>query len=249
MSKVYVARKCFNCGAILQNESPEKEGYTSKKDYNSSPLNEKLFCDECQNEADYVANTSKVNDDLLLMMKDAAASDALIVYIINLFSFESSFIPEINQIINRNNILVIANKIDLFTNNSDDEHLKEYVAHRFRIALLSLKSSDVLLTSIASFGNIDKLKEEILKRRKGHDVYVISSRGAGKRMFFSSFLCNFKNNSNRSIKTKACKGAIIPVLQIPLDNSSTIYDTPYLPSSNSIDNKLEKEISESLLFS
>ena len=91
MSKVNVVRRCFNCGAILQNEDPSKEGYISKEDYLLSPLNHVLFCDKCYSEAGSSSHSLKAGNDLLLMMKDAAASDALIVYIVNLFSFESSF--------------------------------------------------------------------------------------------------------------------------------------------------------------
>ena len=105
------------------------------------------------------------------------------------------------------------------------------------------------MTSLVSFGKNDFIANEIEKRREGHDVYILSSRGAGKRMFISSYLYHFHNRSNRSIQTKACRGASLPVLQIPLDNSSTLFDTPPLVSSNSIDSKLEKEVSDSLLFS
>ncbi len=249
MSKVNVVRRCFNCGAILQNEDPSKEGYISKESDLLLPLNHVLFCDKCYSEANFSSSSLKAGDDLLLMMKDAAASDALIVYIINLFSFESSFIAEVNETIKHNPILVIANKRDLFSENITDDFLKEYVAHRFRVSSLPISAKDVILTSLVSFGKNDFITKEIEKRRTGHDVYILSSRGAGKRMFLSSYLYHFQNRSNRSIQTKACRGASLPVLQIPLDNSSTLFDTPPLVSTNSIDGKLEKDVSDSLLFS
>ena len=250
MSKVRVVRRCFNCGAVLQNEDEKKEGYVKDATNLSAPLNQILFCDKCFSESFISSpNPLKAGNDFLLMMKDAAASQALIVYIVNLFSFEASFVKEINQIIKCNPILVVANKRDLFGKEISDDFLKEYVAHRFRIAMLPITSSDVMLTSLVSFGSNNSLIEEIEKRRRGHDVYVISSQGAGKSLFFSSFLYHFKNRSNRSVETKAPRGTSSPIIQIPLDNSSTLFDTPTIPSYNSISNKLDKDIADSLLFS
>lgn len=251
MSKVNIVRRCSNCGSLLQSEFPDKEGYIENKSLLETPLDRVLFCDKCYMEAGFSLNSDslKASSDFTLMMKDAAASDALIVYIINAFSFESSFIPEINEIIKGNQILVLANKRDLFPKECNDKTLKEYVAHRFRVAGLPITENDVLLTSLATFGDNDVLSKEINKRRKRHDVYIISPRGAGKSMFFSSFLYHFSNPSSRPIETSPYPGTITPVLQIPLDSSSALYDTPALPSDNNIMNKLEKSVADSLLFS
>lgn len=251
MSKVNVVRRCFNCGALLQNIDPTKEGYISNKDLLSSSLDRVLFCDKCYDESGFTLTESplKVSEDLLLMMKDARASDALIVYIINSFSFETSFVKEVNEIIKRNPILVLANKRDLLGQATDDETFKEYVAHHFHLVGIPLEAKDVLLTSLATFGDSKPIAKEIEERRRRHDVYVLSSHGAGKTMFISSFLYHFKNETNHPVETSPYPGTNVPLMQIPLDNSSKMYDVPALPSTNNIVSKLEKEVADSLLFS
>ncbi len=249
MSKVNIVRRCSNCGSILQAERPEEEGYIESKSLLEAPLDRVLFCDKCYKEAGFSLGHESLgaSEDLLTMMKDASASDSLIVYIVNTFSFEASFIKEVNEIIKGNPILVLANKRDLFKGLSSDEELEEYVAHRFRISGLPVKKEDVMLVSLAFFSDSSRLSEEIDKRRKGHDVYVISSHGAGKSAFFSSFLYNFTNNSSRAVQTSVYHGSKTPVLKIPLDASSTLYDTPALESGNDIGARIEKSVIDDLL--
>jgi ribosome biogenesis GTPase A len=73
-----------------------------------------------------------VSPDFLTMLSDAKASDALIVYVVDLFSFECSFSSKVNEIIRSLPLVILANKRDLMPKEAKDEDLREYVAHRFR---------------------------------------------------------------------------------------------------------------------
>ena len=235
MSKLNLLRRCYSCGAILQDEEPEKEGYISPEALaNTNAL--VLFCDHCYQQQRYNFDHKELTcgEDFLLMLRDAEASDALIVYVVDLFSFEASFPTDAVEILSNNNILVVANKRDLLPSSADDEWLREYVAHRFRVARLSVKAKDVWLTSLTNFADIGPLVKEIQKRRAGHDVYLIGAIGSGKTLFTSSFLRTYQNKTYSSVVTKNYPGTLLPVMQIPLDSSSSIYDTPGLPIDNDI---------------
>lgn len=243
MSKLNIVRRCYNCNAILQDEDPSADGYISPEQFQKKGALV-LFCNRCYQKQKYNFSDHEIScsEDYLSMPKDAAATDALIVFVVDLFSFETSFPMDLLRVIQGNRILVLANKRDLLPKNADDEILKEYVAHRFRVAKLKVAKEDVVLTSLNSLSKNPALAKEIDKRRERHDVYVVGAANAGKTLFIASYLRTYKNKTPRSVVTENYHGTSLPVLQIPLDSSSFIYDTPGTPNTNSVEAKLPLEV-------
>lgn len=235
MGRFNFVKRCFNCGTILQCDNKEEDGYIDKSLFDKSE-EMPLFCNKCWNEQRYnfSPKSPSVSKDYLSMLLDAQASDALIVYIVDLFSFESSFAPEVNSILNGLNILVIGNKRDLLPSFVDDTLLKEYVAHRFRCAKINVTSDNVVLSSLSSSCSVLEISSLIERKRKKHDVYIIGSVGAGKTLLLSSFLRSFKNKSLHPIQSKEYGKTNIKVIQIPLDSTSYMYDTPGISIDNSL---------------
>ena len=242
MSILNIVRRCHNCGAILQGDDPHKEGYIEKSVL-ELPGARVLFCNKCFDESRYnfVPRTPKVSEGFLSMMRDAEASDALIVYVVDLFSFENSFIPEVTSIIEGLNMLIVANKRDLLPAYYPDEELREYVAHRCRNARLRVKREDVVLASLTSVGDVSSILDEIEARRKRHDVYIVGATGSGKTLLISSFLHSYNNHSDRVITTANYPGTDLRVMQIPLDTSTFVYETPGTSVDNTIESKLDFE--------
>ncbi len=236
MSEFSVVRRCYSCGAILQSDDPHAPGYIEKKNVEGTPISAPLFCESCWKSTRYNLSPKKVaaSEDFLTMLKDAQASDAMIVYVVDLFSFETSFIPEANEILQGLNILVLANKRDLLPRKADDEALKDYVAHRFRKECLNVRSENVELVSLQFASDVKAIAERIERERRGHDVYVIGASSSGKSVFANAFLRTYKNPSSRSIASAVYPGTSLRVLTIPLDSSSSLYDTP----GTSIDNSM-----------
>ncbi len=242
MSTLNIVRRCYGCGAILQSEDKEKEGYIDKSFLESS-LDTVLFCEKCWNETSHNRGSKPLtaSEDFLHMLRDAAASDALIVYVLDLFSFETLFVPEINDIIRNSPILIIANKRDLMPKEAKDEALKEYVAHRCRVASLNVTADDVILTTLSNPKGDQDWQKVIDEKRRAHDVYVIGSQKAGKTIFLQSFLRHYKNKSRRNISIHNYPGTMLSLLEIPLDASSSIYDTPGTSTANTVISKVETE--------
>lgn len=244
MSTLNIVRRCYSCGAILQANDKDKEGYIKPSLLASNNLETILFCDKCYNEERFNQNPQPLvaSKGFLTMLEDAAASDALIVIVVDLFSFECSFIHEVNEIIKNSPLLIIANKRDLMPQGAKDEDLKEYVAHRFRAARLPVKKKDVILTSLSGDLSLDEDWHRIIEeKRRAHDVYVIGAQKAGKTIFLQTFLRHYTNNTGRNIVTKIYPGTSLRLLEIPLDRSTSIYDTPGTPISNGVPSKVEAE--------
>ena len=237
MSQWKVVRRCYNCGAILQSEDPNAEGYVDEVVLEKTPVSMPVFCYKCGTESQYNFGPKRLyaSEDYLNMIRDARARDALIIYLVNLFSFESSFIPEITELLRGLKIMVVANKRDLFPKKADDPHLQEYVAHRFRVAGIRMKAEDVtLVSSLSTTADISSIINAYSEKRQGHDIYIIGATGAGKTHFITACLRGYKNKSRDAVQTAPYPGTKLRVMQIPLDNSSKIYDTPGTPIDNSL---------------
>ncbi len=236
MSEFNVVRRCYGCGAVLQSDDPEQIGYIDKETFDHAEISAPLFCEKCWKGTRYntVPGEAKASEEFLSMLKDAQASDAMIVYVVNLFSFESSFIRNVSELLRGLHVLVLANKRDLLPAKADDRKLKEYVAARFRRASINVSASDVELISLRSALDVSSIVNKINKTRKGHDVYVIGASGAGKTIFVNAFLRGYANPSNRAVSISKYPKTSLSVMTIPLDSSSSLYDTPGIAMENSL---------------
>lgn len=240
MSKLNVIRKCYSCGATLQDDDPKKDGYISKEIFENDVR--VMFCNKCYKKESYdlVPNEVELSDAFKVILADAHATDALIVLVLDLFSFEAAFSSELTKKLVGRNVLVVATKRDLLPEYVNDEILKEDVAHRLRREKISVK--DIILTSSTTELHIKEIIKKINELRKGHDAYLIGGDGSGKTLLINAILRNYKNTSNRQIKTMEYPGTTFRVLQIPLDKNCTLFDTEGIQITNSIFNHVEKEI-------
>ncbi len=228
-------RRCYHCGAVIQSQDPSKEGYVDAENVKKYGEDSILLCDSCYKKQRYnrVPKESGVSKDFLTMLKDARASDALIVSIIDLTSFECSLNSEIINSVKGLKYLIVANKRDLMPKEYTEEDLKNYIKDVFGEYGSNVSDDDIFLTSLLSGCDISEIVNRIETIRNGHDVYIIGDKSSGKSYFLNAFLKKFKNKSNRSIGITRYYGTELDVLRIPLDSASFIYDTPGSELTNS----------------
>lgn len=231
MSEIKMSHRCSSCGEVLQTENRDEAGYISPEVLKGKSLNDIVFCDACYKKSHYSPFPNKIHadKDLLTILKDAKASDALIVYFIDLFTFEYSIPVEAASLLARANIMVVARY--KATKNSITDAPK-HVAHIFKGYRISVKPEDVFLTDLST-NDIPVLKEEINKRREAHDVYLIGSEFSPINLFSRKFMNDYVNISTRNVVTTKHKGTNIETLRIPLDNSTTMYCVPPFKETNS----------------
>lgn len=241
MAHISQVRRCYNCGAVLQSDDPSKEGYVKKETLENASQNF-LFCDKCFEQERYhsQSNEPSINPEFLTMLNEAKKKNALIVYVINLFSFEASFSSALNELIQGMNILVVGNKFDLLPEGCDEELTKEYVAHRFRAVGLTISKDNVILANAFDDETARTIIQQIYELKNGKDVYLIGPSNAGKTTLISSFLRVYNNLSTGNIVTQEYPGTSLRVMQIPLSSKSSMYDTPGIDINNSILYNLDK---------
>lgn len=234
-------KRCAHCGVVLQNKNKEKRGYIGI-DFENYPQESILYCDNCFNQMQINAvNVSQsVSQDVLYILRDAIATDALIVYVVDLFLHNGSLKKELINKIKRNDILVIGSKRDLLPEKASDETIAKFIKDAFVEA--GVEPVDVLLVSASKNYQIDLLKEEIKKYRKKHDVYVIGSSLSGKSTMIDKLLMNYENKTRKPIHSEIYPGTNSKVMHIPLDNSTSLYELPGLELDDTVIGIVEKNL-------
>ena len=248
MGKCKRVLRCYHCGAILQCTNPNEKGYILPESLNRATPIQIIYCDNCF-ETMKAFNNSQLNQnvdqEILKILDDAFATDAYIIWVVDLFSFNGTLNKEIADKVKKLNVSVIGTKRDLFSKSIKDESLITYLAERFSAYGIKPKSVRLL-------GNSNKIDpKELIKAvndvRKGHDVYMIGNNASGKTSIINKALKGFENKTNRQIKTVKYPGTQVDVLEIPLSRSSFFYELPGISQDTSVVTKLEKDVVKQIL--
>lgn len=240
MAELNKLQRCYHCGALLQTEDPTKEGYISPDIIKKYPEG-LLLCNNCYKTERFNNNPSEAtfDEDYTTILKEIHSKKALVVYVVDLFSFEGSFINKIIELLDGVDVLVVANKRDLLPPDVNDDKLKEYVAHRLRVA--KFKVIDTVITSTNNGGyNLEEMFELITKYSDGRDVYFVGASTSGKSALISEFLKQYLNNTSKMIVTYTFDNTHLRGMRIPITNKTYIYETPGTSIDNSLLSKVER---------
>lgn len=235
MEQISKVRKCYSCGATLQKDDPTKEGYVNPEVFDN-PNQNFAFCNKCFEIERFrsTSNEPMIDEDFKTVIQEAKDKNCLLVYVVNLFSFETSFSKEVVSLIKGMKIMVVGMKYDLLPENADREKIAEYVAHRFRVAGIKITADDVSIVAKEENDNIRDVLTKIYELKERKNVYIIGSDEAGKSSLISGFLRNYSNLSNSNISTHPYKGTNLKVMEVPLTNTSSMFETPGISITNSV---------------
>ncbi len=234
--------RCQSCGAILQAESKSKPGFISKAIVENG-VPRIPYCNSCY-EKMLSLNSSplehETDKDILKILKDAVATDSLIVWMVDLFTFNGTLNPDVVKRVKKLNVVVIGSKRDLMPSLASDEMLIRYLDERFAdvginpiaIDLIGNEESIDIKTKLTQLGEL----------RKGRDVYLIGELNSGKTTFINKMLKDYKNNTRWQVKSELYPGTNSNVLEIPLTNSSFFYELPDLSNNTSVFSRVEASV-------
>lgn len=237
--------RCFHCGAILQCEKTEEKGYIFPETFHRATPIQIIYCDRCfqtMKAFNFSELEQRIDDDILQILDDACATDAYIIWVVDLFSFNGTLNKKIAEKVKKLNVSVIGTKKDLLPPVAKEENLINYLRERF-------SEYGIEPTSIRVYSNTDKIDpKELIEymnaARKAHDVYMIGNNSSGKTSLINRFLKGYENKTNRQIKTINYPETHVNVLEIPLSLSSFLYELPGISQSTSVVGKLEKEVAK-----
>lgn len=236
LSKVY---RCYHCGVILQNEDNKKPGYIEKEVMEKYPEG-LLLCDNCFKNERFNSSPKEANFETSYesILDEIKFKKALVVYVVDVFSFEGSFISKLNKKLKDIDVFAVASKRDLLPSESDNDILQRYIEHRLRVSKLAVKDS--ILVSTNSGYNMKLLHEKLIKYGKNKDIYFIGATTSGKSTIIEDFLRNYTNNTNNLITTYTFNDSDLRGFRIPINDNHYIYETPGTSINNSLIAKADK---------
>lgn len=225
-----VTLRCFGCGAIIQNTNPALTGFLPRiASEKETPLCQR--CYRLQHYGEDVPNPNFTNE-YRKVMEQARKTNSLIVYVVDLFAFESSLVFSVFEYLRACPLIVVANKRDVLPKAVDDHKFIDFVNDR--LAEYDIKPIKTIISSAYKNFNIDEIIADVNKYRNGKDVYVVGSASVGKSSLINSFLRVYKNETRTFISTSPYPGTTLDVIKVPLENKAYFYDTPGIVVDNSI---------------
>lgn len=217
--------KCIGCGATIQTINSKEIGYTPKSSIEKMDR-QFIYCQRCFKLKHYneVQDVSLTSDDFLKILQKVGESDALVINIVDIFDFSGSMVAGISRHINGNDILLVGNKVDLLPKSVNKTKLNHWM--RRSLKEIGLKPLDVALVSAAKGLGIDELMEMIEKYRKGRDVYIVGCTNVGKSTLVNRIIKRFTEEREDVITTSHFPGTTLDIIEIPLDEKTSIIDTP-----------------------
>lgn len=215
-------KKCVGCGAIMQYDNNEIEGYISKEKYQDSSICERCF--RIKNYGDY-KNIVKDNETFVNILNKISEKD-LVLFVMDLFN-----LPKDVDIIKSNiksNILLVLTKRDILPKSIYEERLLSYVDK------YNLNVVDRIIVSSNKNYHFDELIDKINKYKTSDKVYVVGFTNAGKSTLINKIIYNYSSDSPQ-ITTSLLPSTTLNSIYIKF-NDITFVDTPGLLSEGNIEN-------------
>lgn len=221
---------CKGCGITLQYTDATKPGYTPKKD--------SAYCQRCFRIMHY--------DDLVFSLREAIDKNEVIqtihelpgkfLWIIDLYDFESSMIPELEDEFQKRDVFVVCTKRDLLPKSVKEDKLKQFVLQELKQR--HIKPKELCILSLRE--SVEDLKERIHQFSKGEDILVVGRANVGKSTLINRLLQRKDLTSSRYPgTTQACQKMEI--------DGITYIDTPGIEIENNMIMKVKEEDLVSIL--
>lgn len=221
-NKIY----CIGCGAEIQSENQNKQGYLPKSVVEKSMEENNLVCKRCFRLKNYneVSDVELGAEDFYKLIKTLSKKDGLIVKVVDIFDFSGSWIEDVIDIVGNNkDILLVANKLDLLPKSVKQNKIKQWLFKMLKAK--GIKVKDILLISAIKNHGIEEAAARIDELRNGKDVYIIGATNVGKSTFINK-LIELTTGDKNVITTSHFPGTTLGMIEIPLDRATSIYDTP-----------------------
>ncbi|UOQ46315.1 ribosome biogenesis GTPase YqeH [Halobacillus salinarum] len=213
--------QCQGCGAEIQTTHPELPGFAPE----SALQKEDVICKRCFRLQNYneVQDIPFNDDDFLEMLNQISHNQGLIIQLVDIFDFNGSFISGLKRLTGNNPVILVGNKIDVLPKSVNPNKLKDWL--RRSAKQQGLQVEGVYLISAEKNLGVEELAKVLDKERKEKDVYIVGTTNVGKSTFINTLIQN-TSGIKEAITTSYFPGTTLGFIDIPLDEKSSLYDTP-----------------------
>lgn len=240
MSALKIIRRCPGCGVILQSIDAQLPGFVPPKHVER---HEVVLCQRCfklQHYGEDIGPKETFDVTEFLTILDAAKKQkAVIIWVLDVLHFETTLSSQLIEALSGTETYVIATKRDLLPKSINDNRLKTYIETFLKQH--GLTYSDLLIMSSRTKESLQPLHTLIEATKGTRPLYLFGATSSGKSSLVNAYLKQFTNGTQRMITTSAFPGTTLRVIDIPLTETQSIYDTPGYIGEHSLLSKVEKE--------
>ena len=213
--------KCIGCGAPLQSENKNAPGYVPEHNL----FRKDVICRRCFRLKNYneVQDVGMDSEDFLNLLNGLSDRSGIIVNVVDIFDFEGSFINALKRIVGNKKIILVANKLDLLPKQINHRRVKEWLKRSAK--KYGLEAEEVVLISAEKGWGIEDLLTAINQNRDHEDVYIVGTTNVGKSTLINK-LIELSVGEKDVVTTSRFPGTTLDMIDIPLDETSFMYDTP-----------------------
>ncbi|WP_028561707.1 ribosome biogenesis GTPase YqeH [Paenibacillus pinihumi] len=233
---------CSGCGVQLQSQDKENPGYIPESAIEREPA----ICQRCFRIKNYneAASVAVDNDEFLRLLGGIAATDSLVLHIVDLFDFEGSLISGLQRFVGTNPVLLVVNKVDLLPKAVNLNRLRNWVQQQAKAQ--GLKTVDVVLCSAKRNLGFERVVEAMEYYREGRDVYVVGSTNVGKSTLINRLIRDY-SDLDSELTTSRYPGTTLNAVRIPIDDGKYIIDTPGIVYSSRFTEVVPKSVLKAIL--
>ena len=240
---------CYGCGVSLQTKDDTIAGYVDPKEYATKATHKQfnmMICARCAQ----LSNGKFVNavegqgglkaapglitpKQLRDQLKTIRERKALVVKVVDVTDFHGSFLKKVRDVVGGNPILLVVTKVDLLNANTDYDALRDWIAQEAEFRRLTL-AGIALVSSRRGFGMRDAVLQ-MMRERKGRDVYVLGAANVGKSTFIRAAMDELRSAGNYFAPSKrlpvasAMPGTTLGVIPLrAFEGKGVLFDTPGL---------------------
>lgn len=228
-----ILKKCNGCGAYLQDTEPLKAGFIPQLKLESTT------CKRCFRMMHYneLPKIVASNSDYEKVIDSVVKKKALMVFIVDIFAFKSTFNDLMINRLKDKDVILVANKVDLLPKSVRHEKVVEWISKECQ-----KKFFKVLAIGISSAKKgyyMDELINTIDMARKERDVYFVGCANVGKSSVINSLLKRTTSINDDVIATSIIPGTTLNEIRIPYFNDNCAFiDTPGLINEKDVLNQL-----------
>ncbi len=209
--------KCIGCGVKLQFDEPSLVGYSPKK--------ETKYCQRCFRLSHYgdlsISMKNSIDQDLIL--DNVAKMDANIIWVVDLFDFESGFLDSLNRVFLGKKIILVLTKRDLLPDTVSEQKLVQFTNSRLKDK--NIKIEKFIVTGLNAFESSECIIDA-MNDIDNKEFIILGKANAGKSTLI-----------NNIIKQNLLTASINPGTTLDFNliefNDIKLYDTPGLLNNDS----------------
>lgn len=232
MEEIY----CQGCGIQIQTKTSKEIGYAPEAALHKDPI----LCQRCFRLKHYnqVQPVSIGDEDFLDFVGKIRKTNSLVVHLVDVFDVSGSLIPSLPRITGNNPIILVGNKVDLLPKSTNKRKLTQWLRGTAKEAGVRVK--DVFLISSEKGNGIDELTEAIEHYRGQKDIYIVGTTNVGKSTFINR-LIERSTGERDIITTSYFPGTTLGFIEIPLDSTTALIDTPGIVNKRQISHYVSEQ--------